>query len=824
MRSNRTLSRTVALCLMLLALSAPVHAEVLLTADFEGNPTELPPLWTNLFGGAVWGTEVLITEEHAFSGSRSIKIVDTRSDRGIGLRTQLLAIDDAGPYRATVHMRNDETGWGTVYLEFWNERGIRIDHHIVSANTRGVWERVTVEAAAPEEATHVTVLLYSSGPSVGSTYFDTVTLERVERSAEAPAGEYTVTRRPLDPDAIVSLGSPIEWQQMGSAALGWDKEGNPTWYYTSPGASTGRLYAVRIKDGELLGEYPYPGGGQNWAVVAMENGDVYFSAGATLLKLDAELGEVRSLGRPYPNTGMIWDLELGPDGVLYGATYPEARLFRLDPADDRFFDLGRVSSEEYARSLGVSERHLFVGIGPVTDLIAYDKETGDVRSLLPERYRGQQGFITQVDVRGNRVFVLLPGNATLVFDANTLEVVGELAGVHWPISPVDEDGFVYFRLHSAPYRYHLETDRFGQHGLVQPEAAALGFAALEPDLVPEARRSRFQGPNLVGIQRGQYWAKNQETHQLLMVPTEIEPTPIRINSMGAQGDVIYGGGITPGGLFLFNAQTGENTVAPPVGQTDSLALHNGKLYFGTYTGANVRVYDVATGEVRTLGTVGHQQDRPVAMLAHEGRVYVGTVPEYGIWGGALAVVEPSGGIRTFRDVVPNHSIVALAGDHGVIYGGTSTLGGLGKDRAPGDGALFAWSTGSQSVLWTEYPLANEPAIGALIVGPNGLIWGVGTHSIFAFDPASRSVVWQEQLKSIGSAAYTWREAFATTYGEYVLLTLNREYLAIVNTAEKTVRVVPGDYDRIAVDSEGNLYFNRVSELFKVPKAAWSAGR
>lgn len=823
MKSNRNMSRPIALCFLLLTLAAPVHAEVLLASDFEGTASEMPPHWPNLFGGAIWGTEVLLTDEDAYDGKQSIKIIDTRADRGIGLRTKLLPIKDIGPYRATVYMRNDETGWGTVYLEFWNERGVRIDHHIVSGTTRDTWERVIVEAPAPQGATHVTVLLYSSGPSVGSTYFDNVTLERVDRSAQSLDAEYTVTRSVLPPEAIESLGSPLLWGQMGSAAQGWDRDGNPTWYYTSPGADIGRLYALRIEDGQLIGEYPYPdGGGQNWAVVALPNGDVYFSAGAILLKLDSAAEEVRTLGRPHPNTGMIWDLELGPDGMLYGATYPDARIFRLDPADDRIVDLGSVSREQYARSLGAGERYLFVGIGPVMDLVAYDKESGETRSILPARYRGQQGFITQVDVRGSRVFVLLPGNATLVYDAETLEIVTELAGVHWPISPVDDDGFVYFRLHSAPYRYHLETDRFGQHGLVQPDAAALGFARVEPALVPEARRNRFQGMNLVGIQRGQYWVKNQGSHQLLTVPSVIAPTPIRINSLGADGDIIYGGGITPGGLFFFEAKAGEMTFVEPVGQTDSVAMLDGKLYFGTYTGANVRIYDPQADKVHMLGTVGYQQDRPVAMLAHEGRIYVGTVPEYGLWGGALAVVEPSGSIRTHRNVVANHSVVSLAGGDGVVYGGTSTLGGLGKDRAPGDGALFAWSTTADSLLWTAYPVENEPAIGALVVGPDGLIWGVGTHSIFAFEPDSRRLVWKEQLKPIGSAPYTWREAFAATYDDYVLLTLNREYLAIVNTAEKTVHVIAGDYDRIAVDTEGNLYFNRVDELFKVRKENWAS--
>lgn len=830
MTPNRTSStkrvHTLLLFIVLMLVTVPALGQVLLQSDFETNPGTQPHGWGLLFGGAQWGTDIAASSEHAHSGDWSIKLVDLQSDRGIGLRSDLIPITDVGPFRAELYLRNDDTGWGTVYLEFWNDRGIRVAEHIVGGAGRNQWDHVVVEAPAPSDAVSVSVLLYSSGPAVGSVYFDDVTLTRVQPDSTADQGDYSVNYTPLREDAIASLGQPLQWSQLGSSAQGWDLEGTPTWYYTSPGAGNDSLYAVRIPDGKLLGVYPFPGGGgQSWDMVPLRNGDVYFSAGSTLFKFDHSEGTVITVGRPYSNTGMIWGLDLDPDGVLYGATYPDARVFKLIPGEDRIIDMGSVSPQEYARSMAASDRYLFIGLGPVTDLIAYDKQTGESISILPERYKGKTGFVRFTEIRGNRLFASAGDdtNVILIYDIETLEVVHDLTSIATPISPADEDGVVYYRQYTAPYRYDLATDTFRQRGLIQPEASALGFSEIDESLIPEARRSRFQGPNLVGLQRGQFWALNLDSYQLLQVPVEIYPTPIRINSMAATGDKVYGGGITPGALFIRDTKTGETTFVPPANQTDSVVMYGDKLYFGTYTGANIKVYDMVSEQITTLGTAGNDQDRPVAMIEHQGKIYVGTVPAYGLLGGALAVVDTqTHTIRSTRNVVPDHSIVALTATDGIVYGGTSTLGGLGHDRAPGDAALFAWDTATGSALWTEKPLENEVAIGALVVGPDGLLWGAGTHSVFAYDTAARKVVWQQQLRAASAPAYTWREAFAATYGQYVLLTLNREYMVIADTDANTVTVVPGNYDRIVVDEDGNLYFTRGSELYMVPHEVWTA--
>src|ERR1041385_2674479 len=57
------------------------------------------------------------------------------------------------------------------------------------------------------------------------------------------------------------------------------------------------------------------------------DGNVYLGTlpRAHLLKLDTKAQTLPDLGRPSPTEQYIWDVAFGPDGKLYGATYPESK-------------------------------------------------------------------------------------------------------------------------------------------------------------------------------------------------------------------------------------------------------------------------------------------------------------------------------------------------------------------------------------------------------------------------------------------------------------------------------------------------------------------
>src|SRR5699024_1952650 len=74
-----------------------------------------------------------------------------------------------------------------------------------------------------------------------------------------------------------------------------------------------------------------------------------------------------------------------------------------------------------------------------------------------------------------------------------------------------------------------------------------------------------------------------------------------------------------------------------------------------------------------LFTVGRAagQDRTSALIAAGDLAAAGTVPNYGELGGALVLFDPEGEERQIHeDLVPDHSVTALAYRDGLIYGGT----------------------------------------------------------------------------------------------------------------------------------------------------------
>jgi len=95
--------------------------------------------------------------------------------------------------------------------------------------------------------------------------------------------------------------------------------------------------------------------------------------------------------------------------------------------------------------------------------------------------------------------------------------------------------------------------------------------------------------------------------------------------------------------------------------------------------------------------------RPVAMLTGPlGRVWTGSYPDYGMWGGPLSWYDPATHQRgTCRHVLPDHSVCCLAWIEslGLIAGGTSVQAGSGTLAKAQRAALFLWDSVRNERVW-----------------------------------------------------------------------------------------------------------------------------
>lgn len=168
----------LALLLLLVAVApcASAAAPPLLNGDFEmGYQDGQVPGWPSPFGAAVVGENVALTDARAYDGRYSIRIQDDSDQQSVGLRTAPIPAEPGVMYVAQVYVYN-ENGTGQLYLEFWNDQGVRIHHVIAGSSTPGAWTAVRVEELAPPGTTALTLLIYSHQRNVGVTYYDGVTL------------------------------------------------------------------------------------------------------------------------------------------------------------------------------------------------------------------------------------------------------------------------------------------------------------------------------------------------------------------------------------------------------------------------------------------------------------------------------------------------------------------------------------------------------------------------------------------------------------------------------------------------------------------------
>src|SRR5690606_1360695 len=119
---------------------------------------------------------------------------------------------------------------------------------------------------------------------------------------------------------------------------------------------------------------------------------------------------LESLGKPVPGETYIYGLANGPDGKLYGGTYPRGRLFELDTATGSVRTFGTlVPGEQYLRQLEYDNERgvLYVGTGTGNKLVEFDPKTGAVsENWMPAQYVTEQ-YPNTINLIQDKLFIQL---------------------------------------------------------------------------------------------------------------------------------------------------------------------------------------------------------------------------------------------------------------------------------------------------------------------------------------------------------------------------------------------------------------------------------
>ncbi len=531
-----------------------------------------------------------------------------------------------------------------------------------------------------------------------------------------------------------------------------------------------------------------------WAIAAGPDDCIYTGTctrEGRVNRIRPATGEVQDLGPAVPGESYIWRLVLGPDGFLYGSTYPHAKLFRLDPASGKTVDLGSMDpSEQYNRDLVAAGDLIYCAIGTVQPkVVAYD-----VR-------------------RGTKHVILLPG----------LDISGT------PLLVKSESGEVYCR---------LNADRYGNRSYCYHIA---GLEAQPVESVPEARLAKLADGRRLK-------AASDKVIRLVAPDGREERIPYTYQGAGALLFVlrngpdgpIYGSTALPLRLFRLDPASGEMAnLGNPTdtgGEIYSLLAKEGRLYTCAYTRATLTVWDpalpwapadaespaaetpAAGRTVRnpySLGIIGEGQDRAPAMIGGpDGAIYIGTVPTYGELGGALTRLDPSNHTWVVhRHIVPEQSVVSLAADakRNRVYAGSSVQGGGGAIPRAELACLFAWDCAAQAKAGEWQPFARAREITALAVAGRCLFGFSSDGKLFVFDLDAERVVHVVE-PGLGRAYMQALEP----YEKSRLLGMLGDHIVSIDVSTYEVTVLgtyPGITAGFAING-GQVYFGSKAELVR----------
>jgi len=468
---------------------------------------------------------------------------------------------------------------------------------------------------------------------------------------------------------------------------------------------TERLYVcyTYISSLDLVAYDPDTGHAQVWhnpegGAWAMENGPdsclylgTYFNG--HILKLDPQTGELKDLGQAIPGETYIWQLSLGPDKKLYGCTYPGAKLLQFDPATGAMTDLGRMDpTQNYNRTLyAAPDGWVYCAIGSEkADLVAYNPQTKERRSLIPEAERE-------------------PGFGQIVRGA---------------------DGIAYGTCNGKSYRLHegAATPIDALPAAMPRTRLKNGKEAVEPNTYPGRELPIFR--IAAGPDGKLYGSAILPEYLLRFDPADKKPVTM---------------GLIPGAeAYSMLAAHDRLYIASYTGAT--LQIYDPAKPFdpGAERSKNPAYY----------GSTAPEQDRPYDItLGADGKVYLACVPSYGHHGGAISWYDPKTDTLgyAFAPVAEQAVASICALPDGLLVGGTSIEGGPGTQPRAKEAVLFLWDTARREKVFECVPVPGASIIVNLARGGDGLVYGTAGGKVFVFDPKARKALAQTALKQGGVA-------------------------------------------------------------------------
>lgn len=601
----------------------------------------------------------------------------------------------------------------------------------------------------------------------------------------------------------VDLGVAASTAVAPSAVFG-TYQGRTYAYSTAVG---GRLNVIDVEDNALVYSQQLGEVGHVWTHTVGADGKVYISGldknyQGELWIYDPAVKKANRIGVLLPRH-QAWSSITDEAGNLYVGTFREGEghVVKYEADTGRIIDLGEPDPEgdsSYVRSIAYYDRALYLGMGVTAKILRMDLGTGQVENISEEVLKEVKEPISDVK--------MVPDMA----------VVGEYLLVR--VDTDNEDALLFYHLPTQQWKKVLKKPAgsgtfgvFGFNQLVEDgdntyvtynrQILKINYQTLESESTgiafPAALRGAYLHQSggrkylLTMARQGNVCWFDLEGQELTRKPVVMVAAPLPLHNLGLGNNGKLYLSTYPGGPkgSEFNPLTGTYRVYNQ-GQAEGIVAGSGDIqYFGIYPGAKIQAMDTSTGEFTELFNLseGYEQDRPYIMKYDDGKLLIGTIPDYQKLGGALAIYDPvSGEKEVYRNIVENQSIVGLALKDGLIYGSTSIFGGLGGDPAATEPKLFIWDVAAKekiAEMSLQIPGLKAKLISGLTFDEAGNLWGTADGVLFIFDTLQRKVVRYRNIYPEVSGRGRWRPTN---------LVFGRDGLLYTNLGGKMTVVDPKD--------------------------------
>lgn len=528
-----------------------------------------------------------------------------------------------------------------------------------------------------------------------------------------------------------------------------------------------------------------PDGDEPSAIYLSSKNRLYTLFNSQFVEFDVASKRFTFHGKVNGKTAM--SLTEDKDGRIWAATYPNNQLVSFNPQNSSLQNHGQLAKEswtQYPRSIAVDAHGwVYVGSGlAASQIYAYNIQSHATQALLSSSQRvSGTAVVTQSQSNvvyarnGQQQFMLTNGKASglgagaRVAESNLKGGAQNLVDREFPSGR----RLVSVDMHD---RTLVTRDASGQQKTVKfnytTQGAALTFVCATGD-------NKVCGGTRFPMHTFYYSAGDNKF--------DSKQLPRQPNVMAALGSRLYVAAYPDGKLFQEN--------------------ENGKNEFSEVLNAYPSI------------------NRPHAMLIMGGgsQIALAGTPEYGTTGGGMMFWNRSSGQKSRIDhwhLVPNHSVQAMVElSNGMLLGGTTVAPGTGGvTKATDSSELFLMDANTHEVRWRGAPVPGAKTITDLMVGTDGLVYGLADSvDLFVFNPNNRQVVSVNRFsKDLGPSVYAQGTRAFVKGADGSIYVLLYNGIGKVDAKAHTVSRVVSSPVRITVGgaaANGRIYFGSNNHLY-----------